>query len=102
MESNDRKNVYLSKNPDNSLNSGMRDTMIVNPGNIPPGNLVFIFQVFISRYYANKIFGMTNQKMDSIQNITKFPINTAYLLKGFLFSIFDRSLNAYNFHVIYH
>lgn len=42
MESNDRKNVYLSKNPDNSLNSGMRDTMIVNPGNIPPGKLCFI------------------------------------------------------------
>ncbi|XP_015189465.1 PREDICTED: uncharacterized protein LOC107073364 isoform X3 [Polistes dominula] len=42
MESNDRKNVYLSKNPDNSLNSGMRDTMIVNPGNIPPVNYTFV------------------------------------------------------------
>lgn len=36
MESSDRKNVYL-KTGDNSLNSGMRDTMIVGQTNMAPG-----------------------------------------------------------------
>ncbi|OAD59420.1 High mobility group protein DSP1 [Eufriesea mexicana] len=36
MESNDRKNVYLTKTGDNSLNSGMRDTMIVGQTNMTP------------------------------------------------------------------
>ncbi|KAK9299186.1 hypothetical protein QLX08_007698 [Tetragonisca angustula] len=36
MESNDRKNVYLTKTGDNSLNSGMRDTMIVGQANMAP------------------------------------------------------------------
>lgn len=36
MESSDRKNVYL-KAGDNSLNSGMRDTMIVGQGSMQPG-----------------------------------------------------------------
>ncbi|XP_078043864.1 high mobility group protein B1-like 1 isoform X1 [Augochlora pura] len=34
MESTDRKNVYLTKTGDNSLNSGMRDTMIVGQTNM--------------------------------------------------------------------
>lgn len=37
MESNDRKNVYLAKTGDNSLNSGMRDTMIVGQTNMTQG-----------------------------------------------------------------
>jgi len=37
MESSDRKNVYLAKTGDNSLNSGMRDTMIVGQSNMAPG-----------------------------------------------------------------
>lgn len=37
MESSDRKNVYLTKTGDNSLNSGMRDTMIVGQTNMAPG-----------------------------------------------------------------
>lgn len=37
MESSDRKNVYLTKTGDNSLNSGMRDTMIVGQANMAPG-----------------------------------------------------------------
>lgn len=36
MESSDRKNVYLTKAGDNSLNSGMRDTMIVGQTNMAP------------------------------------------------------------------
>lgn len=36
MESSDRKNVYLTKTGDNSLNSGMRDTMIVGQTNMAP------------------------------------------------------------------
>ncbi|XP_020290371.1 uncharacterized protein LOC109857962 isoform X2 [Pseudomyrmex gracilis] len=36
MESSDRKNVYLTKTGDNSLNSGMRDTMIVSQTNMTP------------------------------------------------------------------
>ncbi|KAH0954525.1 hypothetical protein HN011_000929 [Eciton burchellii] len=36
MESSDRKNVYLAKTGDNSLNSGMRDTMIVGQSNMAP------------------------------------------------------------------
>lgn len=36
MESSDRKNVYLTKTGDNSLNSGMRDTMIVGQANMAP------------------------------------------------------------------
>lgn len=36
MESSDRKNVYLTKTGDNSLNSGMRETMIVGQTNIAP------------------------------------------------------------------
>lgn len=37
MESSDRKNVYLTKTGDNSLNSGMRETMIVGQTNMAPG-----------------------------------------------------------------
>jgi len=37
MESSDRKNVYLTKAGDNSLNSGMRETMIVGQTNMAPG-----------------------------------------------------------------
>lgn len=37
MESSDRKNVYLAKTGDNSLNSAMRDTMIVGQTNMAPG-----------------------------------------------------------------
>lgn len=38
MESSDRKNVYLTKTSDNSLNSGMRgDTMIVGQANMTQG-----------------------------------------------------------------
>lgn len=38
MESSDsRKNVYLTKTGDNSLNSGMRETMIVGQANMVPG-----------------------------------------------------------------
>lgn len=37
MESSDRKNVYLTKAGDNSLNSGMRETMIVGQANMAPG-----------------------------------------------------------------
>ncbi|XP_071559580.1 uncharacterized protein [Temnothorax nylanderi] len=36
MESSDRKNVYLTKAGDNSLNSGMRETMIVGQANMAP------------------------------------------------------------------
>lgn len=36
MESSDRKNVYLAKTGDNSLNSAMRDTMIVGQTNMAP------------------------------------------------------------------
>ncbi|XP_011648008.1 uncharacterized protein LOC105434106 isoform X1 [Pogonomyrmex barbatus] len=36
MESSDRKNVYLTKTGDNSLNSGMRETMIVGQTNMAP------------------------------------------------------------------
>ncbi|XP_032674308.1 putative high mobility group protein B1-like 1 [Odontomachus brunneus] len=36
MESSDRKNVYLTKTGDSSLNSGMRDTMIVGQANMQP------------------------------------------------------------------
>ncbi|KYN18851.1 PREDICTED: uncharacterized protein LOC108762071 [Trachymyrmex cornetzi] len=36
MESSDRKNVYLTKTGDNSLNSGMRETMIVGQANMVP------------------------------------------------------------------
>lgn len=37
MESSDRKNVYLTKSGDSSLNTGMRDTMIVGQANMQPG-----------------------------------------------------------------
>lgn len=40
MESSDRKNVYLTKTGDNSLNTGMRETMIVGQTNIPQGIIV--------------------------------------------------------------
>ncbi|XP_066599588.1 high mobility group protein B1-like [Prorops nasuta] len=37
MENSDRKNVYLTKAGDNNtLNTGIRETMIVSPGNIQP------------------------------------------------------------------
>lgn len=42
MESSDRKNVYLTKTGDNSLNSGMRDTMIVGQTNMAPGIVIRI------------------------------------------------------------
>lgn len=47
MESTDRKNVYLTKTGDNSLNSGMRDTMIVGQTNMTPGKILLWFKTFI-------------------------------------------------------
>lgn len=50
MESNDRKNVYLTKTGDNSLNSGMRDTMIVGQANMAPGNaLKFLLKIYLCK-----------------------------------------------------
>lgn len=46
MESNDRKNVYLAKTGDNSLNSGMRDTMIVGQTNMTPGkSILYLYKM---------------------------------------------------------
>ena len=65
MESNDRKNVYLAKTGDNSLNSGMRDTMIVGQTNMTQGekfNLIYL-KIFIKYSYKYIHINNINTKL---------------------------------------
>lgn len=56
MESSDRKNVYLTKAGDNSLNSGIRDTMIVGQTNMTPGKFLCfrnIYSIIVWKHYIS-------------------------------------------------